>query len=231
MNLSETTLERENRIVRSYFAAISASGMDWLPIGARCWCTPLGTGQRALGKLLSVDKGSYKCLVLVGGVTHEAAKAGLSCFRNQFEHPDFNCPKDEEDEWGEARAIYGLRKKALMDPLLDPYLRIAQLERSNTWITGNTPDIPEGTRGRFIVSIRRDNGNLYSCEMDYLNRFAMPCADGSEPSDNAELVEEGEEEYYWTGWHQNSCEHCDTSWSYDSPERIVAYLPMPAYVE
>jgi hypothetical protein len=97
------------------------------------------------------------------------------------------------------------------------------------WISGNTPDIPEGTLGRFIVAIKRDNGNLYSCELDYLNRFAMPCADDCEPSAGAERVEEDDENYLWTGWHESSCEQCETSWSYDSPERIVAYLPMPTY--
>lgn len=96
------------------------------------------------------------------------------------------------------------------------------------WTAGNKPEIPEGKAVMFLVASQCSNGRIHVGVMEYLNRHRMPCSDGCEPSENAEPVGDDEDEYYWTGWFQQSCSHCDTSWS-SSGEGIIAYAPMPKY--
>ena len=101
------------------------------------------------------------------------------------------------------------------------------------WTLGNTPDIAEGTKRRFIVSRRSDRGKIFHFELIYLNRFAMPCGDCCEPPDNAEPVDPDDpEEYYWTGWHTDHCSVCDeVSWAYHGWEQIIAFTPTPVFPE
>jgi hypothetical protein len=92
------------------------------------------------------------------------------------------------------------------------------------WKTG-TPDIPEGSQLRVLVTTEDANGKRRVHSLLYLNRFIGPCSDDREPpADAEECGDDGE--YYWTGWHQESCTNCDTFWSWDGPT-VVAWMPFP----
>jgi hypothetical protein len=98
-----------------------------------------------------------------------------------------------------------------------------------SWTEGNTPTtVPEGQRRRFIVAERTLTGKFATYELVYLHRYLMPAADGWDPPENQEY-DEASDEYVWTGWHEDHCEHCEVTWAFGSPERIVAYMPTPKY--
>lgn len=40
-----------------------------------------------------------------------------------------------------------------------------------------------------------------------------------------EPVPNSDEDYYWTGWFEESCDQCETQWSYSG--EIVAWLALP----
>lgn len=91
------------------------------------------------------------------------------------------------------------------------------------WQIG-TPPVKEGGREAFWCAVKHGTGIAHTF-LDYLNRHQMPCSDMCEPPKGAEPVENSEDEYYWTGWHQESCEHCDTQWSYSG--EVIAWMRLP----
>lgn len=98
------------------------------------------------------------------------------------------------------------------------------------WIEGNKPTIPDGAMGRFIVARKRKDGKIFTFPLTYCNRHRMPLADECwEAPDCAEEISDTDDEYFWTGWFSESCEHCDTFWSYQNSEDIIAFMPFPKY--
>jgi hypothetical protein len=95
------------------------------------------------------------------------------------------------------------------------------------WQTG-TPDVKEGKRERFWCAVKVGHGKVGHCTLEYLNRHVMPVSDGLEPSPNAEPVPNSEyDEYYWTGWHEEACDQCETQWVYSG--EVVAWMRLPRY--
>ena len=92
------------------------------------------------------------------------------------------------------------------------------------WQTG-TPDVKEGKRERFWCAVEGSPGKVCHASLEYLNRYIMPVSDGMEPSDDAELVPDSEDEYYWTGWHEEACDQCDTQWAYSGV--VTAWMRLP----
>lgn len=92
------------------------------------------------------------------------------------------------------------------------------------WQTG-TPDVPDGQRETFWCAIKGHTGKVAHRTLYYLNRHEMPCSDQCEPSKDAEPVPNSDGDYYWTGWFQESCDHCDTQWAYGG--EVVAWCRLP----
>lgn len=93
------------------------------------------------------------------------------------------------------------------------------------WQTG-TPDVAEGKRERLWCAVKVGH-KVGHCTLEYLNRYVMPVSDGLEPSPNAEPVPDSEDEYYWSGWHEEACDQCETQWAYSG--EVVAWMRLPRY--
>jgi len=94
------------------------------------------------------------------------------------------------------------------------------------WQVGN-PDVAEGKRESFWCAVQTDPGKTRCIVLEYLNRYAMPASDYYDPPSDAEPVPGEEDEYYWTGWQQESCDTCNTIWDYDG--KVVAWMRLPVY--
>jgi hypothetical protein len=94
------------------------------------------------------------------------------------------------------------------------------------WHTG-TPDIPPGTQTRFWVATRNDDGKVFERLLVYGNQYRMPLGDDQDEPPSIAMPIENDEEYLWTGWWQESCESCETSWCFSG--EIVAWMNLPSY--
>jgi hypothetical protein len=95
------------------------------------------------------------------------------------------------------------------------------------WRTG-TPDVTEGKRERFWCATRNDtHGKVYHRSLEFLNRYVMPCTDQCEPSADAEPVPNSDGDFYWSGWHEEACENCDTQWAFSG--EVVAWMRLPRF--
>jgi len=94
------------------------------------------------------------------------------------------------------------------------------------WQVGN-PDVAEGKRERFWCAAQTASGKTSCKVLEYLNCYAMPASDDCDPPSDAEPVPGEEDEYYWTGWHQESCDICETSWEYSG--KVIAWMRVPVY--
>lgn len=92
------------------------------------------------------------------------------------------------------------------------------------WQTG-TPDVKEGSRERFWCAVKGAPGKVLHCTLEYMNRYQMPVSDGLEPSADAEPVPNSEDEYYWSGWHEEACDQCETQWAYSG--EVIAWMRLP----
>ena len=104
------------------------------------------------------------------------------------------------------------------------------------WTPGNKPNVRDGGLDHFIVVVESPNTRTrYTMTLDYLNRFPMSAGgehydvpescerpDGGEPDDD-------DSDWLWTGWFQEHCSHCEMTWKFDRPERIIAHMPLPKY--
>lgn len=95
-----------------------------------------------------------------------------------------------------------------------------------SWRTG-TPPVPPGARGTFWCAIRGANGKIYHRHLVYLNAYIMPLSDScdDEPENAIPVGDDGE--YAWTGWHEESCDQCDTQWSFN--QEVIAWMSLPKY--
>jgi hypothetical protein len=108
--------------------------------------------------------------------------------------------------------------KALTEETLPPPEWVA-------WQLG-APPIEAGQRRRYWCAVRSSpNGKITHRALDYLNRHAMPVSDQCEPSTNAEPVPDSDGEYFWTGWFEEACDQCETSWAYNG--EVVAWMALP----
>jgi hypothetical protein len=99
------------------------------------------------------------------------------------------------------------------------------------WIPGNTPQIPEGSRQLFLVTIQFDNGKRVTESMYYMNKHVMGLADGCcdvPPEAKPHNPDEDGycEEYEWTGWSGGNCSVCETEWMMDA-SRIISHAFPP----
>lgn len=104
------------------------------------------------------------------------------------------------------------------------------MNNSIQWQTG-IPDVPVGGQRRLWCAYKGVNGKIYHAVLSYYNAFVSPLTDLLDdlvPSDNAVPVGD-DGEYAWTGWFQESCDHCDTYWGFDRP--VIAWMELPKYTE
>ena len=94
------------------------------------------------------------------------------------------------------------------------------------WETG-TPVVKEGGRQAFWCAVKNHRGGISHVAIEYLNRHVMPCSDSCEPGDSAVPVPGSDDEYFWTGWFEQSCEHCETQWNYTG--EVVAWIRLPRF--
>jgi hypothetical protein len=93
-------------------------------------------------------------------------------------------------------------------------------EGENKWRDG-TPDVPEGKQRSFLVSC---NGGKYVGVLLYSNKFWAPCSDDVEPPAGAESNDDGD--FCWNGWCEESCDQCDTFWSWGGT--VDGWMPLPS---
>lgn len=98
------------------------------------------------------------------------------------------------------------------------------------WISGKTPDTPEGTETPFWVTLRRvKTGKLVVRPMWWCNKYRMPLNENhwDNPPDYAEPIPDSED-YLFTRWSNGDCEQCETTWMFQEGEfEILAYAPAP----
>ena len=94
------------------------------------------------------------------------------------------------------------------------------------WETG-IPDTLEGGRQAFWCAVKNHRGGISHVALEYLNRHVMQCSDSCEPGDSAVLVPGSDDEYFWTGWFEPSCDHCETQWNYTG--EVVAWIRLPRF--
>jgi hypothetical protein len=102
---------------------------------------------------------------------------------------------------------------------------VAHLEQENAAMRGalewndGLPPVPEGKEGRFLVS---SSGVIHL--LLYCNKFWAPCSDDCEPPENAPSNDDGD--VCWSGWCEESCEQCDTFWTFSG--KVDGWKPLPA---
>ena len=94
-----------------------------------------------------------------------------------------------------------------------------RVEAGERWRDG-VPDVPEGKEDRFLVS----SGGIVRVLL-YCNKHWAPCSDAIDPSDD-QPYNEDTEEYQWNGWCEESCEQCDTFWTFGG--KVNGWMPLPA---
>jgi hypothetical protein len=99
---------------------------------------------------------------------------------------------------------------------------------TGAWTLGNQPEIPEHQARLFIVTTESAAGKRHSFQLSYLNRFLMELNDDlEEPPSYVDPVPASEGEYYFTGWFEDACESCETSYFYSDWEKIIAFTEVP----
>ncbi len=95
------------------------------------------------------------------------------------------------------------------------------------WSTG-TPDVKEGGCETFWCAVEGVNGKTFHRHLDYANRHQMPLADHiDEAPAGVEPVPGSDEDFYWTGWHEKSCDQCETQWMLN--QRVIAWMRLPKF--
>ncbi len=103
-----------------------------------------------------------------------------------------------------------------------------------TWSLG-TPEVPLGKMRRFwCVTDERaptdPNPRLRTKLLCYANAFVMPLSDSQDEPPPSAVPVGDDGDYAWTGWFGESCDHCDTHWSYDTYE-VVKWMLLPSVKE
>lgn len=98
---------------------------------------------------------------------------------------------------------------------------------TDQWKTG-TPDVAEGRRETFWCAIKGRNGKLFHRHLDYLNGHIMPLSDTCHDIAPEHAVPVGDDgDYKWTGWHEVSCDQCETQWGFR--QEVIAWMRLPRY--
>jgi len=102
----------------------------------------------------------------------------------------------------------------------------AQEKQTLKWQVG-TPDVAEGKRESFWCAVPTASGKTSCKELEYLNCYAAPASDDCDPPANAEPVPGEEDEYYWSGWMEESSGICHPIWAFDG--KVIAWMRLPVY--
>jgi hypothetical protein len=98
-------------------------------------------------------------------------------------------------------------------------------EQNAAWKTG-IPDVSEGRQEIFWCALKNDNGKIHYRPLNYCHRYIMPLSDSCDDApEGCEPVSEGDDDYYWTGWYEQSCEQCETQWTVSA--QIIAWMRLP----
>lgn len=104
----------------------------------------------------------------------------------------------------------------------------SSVEFTGVWTLGNQPEIPTHQSRSFIVTTESSSGKRYSFQLSYLNRYRMELEDDFDvPPSYVDPVPAAEGEYYFTGWFEDACESCETSFFYSDWEKIIAFTEVP----
>ncbi len=90
----------------------------------------------------------------------------------------------------------------------------------------NTPNIPEGSMCPHWCCVEIAPGRTRYRVLEYANRYEMPCSDSAEPPEGAIPVPGSDEDYYWSGWIEFSCEHCETHWTFSG--KVLSWVELPS---
>lgn len=94
------------------------------------------------------------------------------------------------------------------------------------WQTG-TPNVTDGGREIFWCATRNSAGKIFHRHLAYLNAHVMPLSDSCYDAPESAVPVGDDGDYAWTGWHQESCDHCETQWSFD--DEVVAWMRLPSF--
>lgn len=93
------------------------------------------------------------------------------------------------------------------------------------WQTG-TPDVPAGSKELFWCRCDNGNGVALYYPLVYANRYQMPLSDSCyDPPKGCEPVPDSDDDYYWTGWFEKSCQQCETQWA--SSYKVMEWMRLP----
>lgn len=95
------------------------------------------------------------------------------------------------------------------------------------WRTG-IPPVSPGGRKTFWCAVRGVDGNIRHCHLVYLNSYIMRLADSCYEAPKSAVPVGDDGEYAWTGWHEESCDQCETQWAFDD-NSVIAWMSLPKY--
>ncbi|MDE2020638.1 MAG: hypothetical protein KGJ13_09910 [Patescibacteria group bacterium] len=95
------------------------------------------------------------------------------------------------------------------------------------WQTG-MPDVATGKRETFWCATKGEaNGKIYHRDLVYANKHVMGLSDSCwEAPKNAVQIGDSDE-YEWTGWFEESCDQCDTQWTFTG--EVIAWMRLPRW--
>ena len=68
---------------------------------------------------------------------------------------------------------------------------------------------------------------IYHRTLTFCNGYVMPMSDCSAGSPKNAVPVGDDGDYAWTGWYEESCEQCETQWTFEG--EVVAWMRLPRY--
>jgi hypothetical protein len=89
-----------------------------------------------------------------------------------------------------------------------------------------TPSIPKGTQRAFwCLAINEGATRPRACLLLYCNGYIMPLSDSCDEAPKCAVPIGEDGDYEWTGWVEESCEQCDTFWTFNG--RVISWMELP----
>ena len=131
--------------------------------------------------------------------------------------------RDEAEKAKDMLSFWKAEKENLDDKLATFATYAAECEslRASTKWREGLPDVPEGKQRRYLVSA---NSGKWVGILLYSNKYWAPCSDDAEPPEGAEVNDDGD--VCWSGWCEESCQQCDTFWTFAG--KVDGWKPLPA---
>lgn len=92
----------------------------------------------------------------------------------------------------------------------------------------NPPPVEKGCQRSFWCETEDANGKRTNRLLVYMNEYEMGLSDECDnaPEDHVRYDEDSDE-WFWTGWFEPCCEHCETYWLFH--EKVLRWKELPKF--